>query len=386
LSFLVLVGVLMGTVGGGALVFNFLVTAQIRSWNRISIFIAFFCIASQALLAKQWRSRTSRSSPAGGRHARTGLVLVALTGFVIFDQATPLAIPPYDRMAAEFDSDREFFRAVEAQLPAAAMVFQLPSIPFPEGQPLAQMGIYDHLRGYLHSEMLRWSFGGMRGRAADWQESLAGQPVELIVSRLAAVGFGGITVDRFGYHDSGRTLEAELTRLLGGPSAVSSNGRHSFFPLPSRLPGLDGAPDGIVKALAEQTLHPVLARPGPGLKKEVSDGDHDWLEGDAQAALQIVNPAAFGRNLRIEATVFAGMGGKLRVDYPDGTSEVLTPSGDGVALQRVLEIAPGVSWIHFATEGAGLSGRVASDPTRLELRNPAIYDVAPAGITSGVAR
>ena len=54
-----------------------------------------------------------------------------------------------------------------------AMVFQLPYRRFPETQPLARMADYDLMRGYLHSDDLRWSYGFMKGRPGDPSPALA---------------------------------------------------------------------------------------------------------------------------------------------------------------------------------------------------------------------
>ena len=57
---------------------------------------------------------------------------------------------------------------------------------------------------FLHTRSVRWSYGAMKGRPADWAAELVGVPVADLVSRLAAAGFDGVYVDRFGYADDGR--------------------------------------------------------------------------------------------------------------------------------------------------------------------------------------
>jgi hypothetical protein len=265
------------------------------------------------------------------------------------------------------------------------MVYQLPYFAFPNDQPLARMGIYDHVRGYLYSDTLRWSYGGMMGREADWQQTLAGQPVDLLVARLAATGFAGIYVDRFGYHDSAAALETELVSLVGPPSTVSRDRRFSFFPLPQRPAGLDQASGEAVTGLAEQTLHPILARLGAGFRKKVSDADNYWFEGDPEASLQIVNPGSGSRLVQFEATVVAGAGGGVQIAFPGGSSETVIATADGVPVRLTFQAPPGASSIRFTTDGPGLPDRVAPDATRLVLRHPAIYDVPPPGVTAGGA-
>jgi len=72
----------------------------------------------------------------------------------------------------------------------------------------------------------------MKGRAADaWQASVAAMPLEQMVSSLVFADFSGIYVDREGYDDRGRKLEADLRHLLGVQPLESADGRLVFFDL-----------------------------------------------------------------------------------------------------------------------------------------------------------
>lgn len=220
LAFLTLVSLLTGMIGGFSVLIGFLLTPHIRSWNRISIFIAFLGVAACALFLDRLGRRTA-TLPV------LGIILVV----ALLDQTSTADVPRYSAIAAEWDSDQAFVHAMESRLPPAAMVYQLPYTPFPEEPPPGRMSDYDHFRGYLHSRQLRWSYGAMRGRAADWQASLQGQPAEALATRLASMGFAAIYIDRFGYQDSARALEDTLSQLLGTEPEVSHDGRLSWFPL-----------------------------------------------------------------------------------------------------------------------------------------------------------
>jgi len=104
-------------------------------------------------------------------------------------------------------------------------------VPFPENPPVNEMIDYDELRGYLHSDDLRWSYGAIKGRD-DPNAALAAEPVPALVRDAAAAGFAGIYVDRFGYTDKAAALEGELAAATGTKPFVSENGRLSFFQLP----------------------------------------------------------------------------------------------------------------------------------------------------------
>ena len=56
-------------------------------------------------------------------------------------------------------------------------------------------------------------------------------PPAKLLPELAAAGFDGIYLDRDGYEDHGRAIEAELTRRLDRPLPVRADGRVAYFDL-----------------------------------------------------------------------------------------------------------------------------------------------------------
>jgi phosphoglycerol transferase len=70
-------------------------------------------------------------------------------------------------MRNQFNSNRDFTKKIEQEMPAGSMIFQLPITTFPEG------GDYSLVLGYVHSKNLRWSFPAIKGReSAIWQEKV----------------------------------------------------------------------------------------------------------------------------------------------------------------------------------------------------------------------
>ena len=147
----------------------------------------------------------------------------------MLDQTSKAFRPNYSALEAAYRSDGRLVSAIEERLPARAMVFQLPYHPFPETSGSERMADYDHMRGYLHSDDLRWSYGFMKGRSGDPSPALAGEPTEHMVRDVVAAGYAGIYVDRYGYADEGEKLERELAAATGRDPLVSPNGRPSFF-------------------------------------------------------------------------------------------------------------------------------------------------------------
>lgn len=236
LSMLNISAVLLGTIGGISALFNLLISPNVRSYNRISVYISFFSFFTVVLLLEGARQRFFRSR---GQRVVYSVVLVLATLLGLLDQSARRFVPGYAAAKAEFQNDAEFIKKVEASVPPRSMIFQLPVKRFPETPPIERVYDYDLLKGYLHSQELRWTYGAMRGRQSDlWQASVVAKPIPEMVEILALANFEGIYIDRFGYQDNAAKLETDLTALLGVTPLVSRNGRLSFFDLSSYEPKL----------------------------------------------------------------------------------------------------------------------------------------------------
>jgi len=158
--------------------------------------------------------------------APAGLVLLVALG--VLDQTTTQFVPEYSRIRMEFESDRDFVRKVESSLPAGAMIYQLPYVPFPESPAIGRMRDYQQFRGYLHSKTLRWSYGAMKGREIDQLEKpLVNATVDATVTLLRTRGFSGIFIDTDGF---GAQIEP-YQRSLNQEPLVSRDRRLVFFRL-----------------------------------------------------------------------------------------------------------------------------------------------------------
>jgi hypothetical protein len=154
---------------------------------------------------------------------------------------------PFRLTRQAVDADRSFMAGVESTLPAGAMVFQLPVIEFPEGQPLPGIGEYEPLRPYLLSDRLRFSFGSDKGRRREaWQAAVAAQPPAALVATLEACGFSGLLVDRRAYGGDDGELLAELAASGHPVRARSAAGDFAFVKLqPRRPPPRPGPEEGL---------------------------------------------------------------------------------------------------------------------------------------------
>jgi hypothetical protein len=218
LATLTLTAVLIATTGGYSTLIA-VVWPQIRAWNRLSVFIAFFALAAVALLLGRLERRL--------RAPVFAVVLAGLLALGVYDQTSKSFIPPYDAVKATWDADAAYFSTLEAELPPDATVVQVPYEPFPEPAP-TPIGIYEPAKPYLHTDGARWSWGAMRGRPEDWAATIAGRPAAEVVAAARGEGFDGILLDRAALGAAAAATEAEF-RAAVGPPAQPSNERYAFF-------------------------------------------------------------------------------------------------------------------------------------------------------------
>jgi phosphoglycerol transferase len=221
LGVLTLASLLFATTGGFS-TFLAVLWPQIRAWNRISVFIAFFSLAAVAMLL----SRLERRLPV----IASAVVLAAVVAVGVFDQTTEASAPPYDTVKAAWQEDASFYSALEDRLPDGAMVVNLPYEPFPEPAP-GLRDPYEPAKAYLHTDDLRWSYGAMRGRPEDWAAEHTSKPAPELVAAARAEGFAGILLDREADASRSDALEAELRTAVGAEPERSPDGRFSFFRL-----------------------------------------------------------------------------------------------------------------------------------------------------------
>lgn len=203
---------------GGLLGFTFF-----RAGCRFSVVI----LAIALLFAAEFLTRRM------GRRTWPTLAAGLLCCVVVLLDQVPAPASPEERavIADQISSDQKFVADIESisskgapmfPLPAkATLVFQLPVMDFPEG-PLRDVAAYDHLRPYLYSHHLRFSFGSMKGRAREqWQHDLTSLSLPDVIAELKKRGFSGLYVNRNAYPDKARGIE-ETLRSLGDDRVIDS--------------------------------------------------------------------------------------------------------------------------------------------------------------------
>lgn len=190
---------------------------------------------------------TAISRAAWTRRRRASVLAAAVLGaLTLADQLPPRTpLEAIRERGAVLASDAVFTRSLENALPAGAMLFQLPVVDFPEGQRVRGTSDYEHLRPYLHSKQLRFSYGSDKGRPREaWQRRVEALEAEPMADALERMGFAGLLVIRKAYEDGAQDLRDRLA-ATGRDEAFESPDRDFVFvrlrPAPSPMP-----PDEVV--------------------------------------------------------------------------------------------------------------------------------------------
>lgn len=234
-----LAGLLLATLGGFGSLFNLLVTPEIRAYNRITPFLAYFSLLAAGVLF-------DAPDPRGRRRRAIAVATIVLV-LGLADQAHALRRLnlAHPVTADEFARVETLVGHLEEKLPARAMVFQLPLTRYLNDEGRAKMKPYDHLRPYVVSRRLHWSYPAMSNAQVAWQERVAKLPIGQLLPVLRSEGFAALLVDGYGYGDGGRALIDSALALPRPPPLLARDERYAVLDLRGIDPS--DAPPGPVR-------------------------------------------------------------------------------------------------------------------------------------------
>lgn len=326
---------LYSMLGGGGCVLALCGLQLFRANSRYSIWI----LALVLLFLVRQLTRSCRQWP---RWLRTGCATAACA-VALLDQ-----IPRHHLLGGIYalgdgitknlvDSDRQYAGALEKALPPGSMVFELPVVDYPESAPIVGMYDYEHLRPYLYSHTLRYSYGSDKGRGGDaWQRVVERMEPARMISTLESYGFGAIHVNRNGYADNGKSLIAGL----------HSAGREQTI-------------ESTLGDFACVILHPA-AKPLPPLAGpafnfnwygEESGGGSTWhwSSGDAETDFENPSPTPMEIQISFEATALKPRGLTLLFENAIMLQTKVTPQSQTIG-RLTLVLKPGKNRLFFKTD------------------------------------
>lgn len=386
-SLLLLGGVLYGTVGGFGALFSLFISPEIRALNRISVFLAFFSALGLGMLLEYPYGWLKRKGVVGQLGA--GMALCLLLSYFLWDEVMPNSRLHTEVDTAKFTQDGAFAQKIEGLMPDQACIFQLPYVKFPENGPLVEYADYEHLRMYLHTSKLRFSYGAVRGRGEDYaiQQLLSNNATKMLEG-LATAGYDGLLIEDRGYN--GRLSPApQIAALLGVPPLRNAREDASFFdlrPYQARLRHQWGE-----TKFAQARAKFLALRDQPNLDVKLIGGvwpveesapDLRWHWCSNAGSLTVTNPYPKPVTVQISGRIEVARqpGGMLHLT---GFLNEDIPLDQPLTLERTVTLPTGLNTLSFTYEGLGLYlENETRSPLYFRVFNPVIQIISEAKPTS----
>jgi hypothetical protein len=216
-----MVWVLVWCAPGLGYLFATTVWPVVRSWGRLTVFIAYIAMVVLGIALKWFIRRRPRAMPA----VVVGLCLAV--AWQVGQDHRVLLTPTAESLEAEA---RPYVAEVRSTLAPGCPILQLPMMRNPEDWSLNKdlgMPAYDHMVMPIVAPEYRWSFGVVTG-SSQWDQAEARYFGDVsmsdLIERAREDGFCAIHADLVGLDAQQR---AELTAELGQP--LVSHGRWRLF-------------------------------------------------------------------------------------------------------------------------------------------------------------
>lgn len=314
------------------------VIPQMRCYNRISPFLLCASILAVATgvegLLHLLQKRGSKQ-----KILIIQIALCVIMLFALWEQRGTYALygpERFDGIAQAYLDDQAFFSEVEAEAGEGAMVFQLPYMKSFENGSTYHIPDYDHYRGRLHTDTLRWSYGAMSGSENDlWYASTAKLSSLDMVAELKRQGFAGIYLNLYGYDDeTGARLKESLLHAVGGGYYIQhTNGNILYIPLDQAeydvpAPSLDDLPqyhigDVIWFSGADWDASRCVLS---GLSE--NEGSFTWTSGDFFAVEYVISNYDMDLKYYMDFEVTGIFNGTQRVVVNTSENPIVAKNGD----------------------------------------------------------
>lgn len=242
---LTLISILLAVPGGISTLIGSLLSTAIRSYNRISIFIAFFAIITFACLLQLFKDSDTIKRRSRNRMALS-CMLVVLGIFGIWDMTSGdiadkadydpfqhIYLSDRDELEKKIASDRKLVADVENIMPEGSKILQLPIVSdtifsaFPNGTA----GTWQHTWKTIFARTTQWSHGDVQGGETDrWLTRIKTLPMEELIPAAVETGFTGIYIDPLGYEEKEfEKAYSIIEKTTGSSPIISEYGEQRFY-------------------------------------------------------------------------------------------------------------------------------------------------------------
>ena len=217
--------VLFTTIGGFSSLFAFFITPILRSYNRISVYIAFISILCFSLIVDKYFIK---------RNLVFYISFIILFSFSLYDQIPNIDLNNKEK-AQLFVMDKEFIEDIEMSIPEGSAVYQYPSHPMIDAYaPINGVVHYEELIGYLFSDKLKWSATGDYGREENkWYDEVSKLDPLDFLNEISYAGFNGLYIDKRLFEDQDyiNNFQREVEAILNIKPIIHDNDNIFFYSL-----------------------------------------------------------------------------------------------------------------------------------------------------------
>ena len=235
LSYLNIMIILYAIAGGFASLISYFITPQIRSTNRISIFISFFSIFTLAYLINNIHKKKLKIILIS---VFLGTAIIDLTSFNMFNFKENKN--NYEKIINQNLHIKTFVERIENIVPVNSRILYIPMFCFPDIMPaiegrIDKMGRYVDLTPYLYSKTLKWSSMSMGLREnciwlTDLNKNILQNP-QAVVNDIYNKGFRGIYLDLKKETEKTKKIYITLKNILHSEPLLNQDSTIAFFPL-----------------------------------------------------------------------------------------------------------------------------------------------------------
>lgn len=378
--------ILLGTIGGFGSVISYTFFNMIRSYNRISVFIAFLTIASTCILCdKILCHKVVKESRV--KKIAAAICAVCVFSGALWEQCDGVggqsrsieSISNTEQVVREIDS---YFDKVESEMGNGTMIYCLPYHHFPEGGSDHNMGNSELYIPYFFTDTMRWSFGSLYGTFGDrWDYGISQLPTEYMLEQLSICGFDGVYVNGNAYDAEELDLLLDELRENLDVEPLWDNGANYVFSMKKYNEFIkeNFTNDEILNF--RNTSLGISYKMGMGFSNTESNSDGvNWNWCDKSGEIELFNSTddVISINLSFTPATNYAETYNLYIEY-NGSSYTYPISNESPEISIPVEAVSGKSVVKFSTDAPQVIA--TSDPRSLYFRL-FDFDITPQNFVS----
>lgn len=209
---------------GGLNIYVGLISANIRCYNRMSIFIAAFSLMTLAeIIQSVWEKQDKKRILV--------LVVFSITLFGVWDQTAPFSQEEYAENWNIDHNTKTMVQEIDSLTREDAQIIMFPIILKGNGALIHDMRNYEQSWNAAYSDNLKWITGRTAGYR-QWLSALSVLSTKEALDYILLEDIDGIWLDENGYSmDEFSEVKCALDNRIGNPIVISETGKQYYYSL-----------------------------------------------------------------------------------------------------------------------------------------------------------